>query len=180
VISKHIETEEDHRERPRNIEEEYPPRAGNTQLTIEVGKPPYQTTFTFSSPHHAFMRQLNNVLMVTPELIARISPETPEVYAGTQNITRKASNYTATPSDYMILCDASAGAFTISLPSAINGGLTLIICKVDSSGNSVQLAPFGNDTLQGQASKSLDTQWQKIILTADGVSCWVVETENLV
>jgi hypothetical protein len=164
----------------RDIVNEYPPRASNTELTLTIGSVTNPRTFTYSSPHQHFARGLNSVMMVLPDLINRISPETPEVYASQQNVVHKVANYTATPSDYLILCDTSAGAFAVSLPSAINVGLTLVIVKTDSSGNAVTIAPFGNDTIQGAASKSLSAQYDKIILTADGVSNWIVETENLV
>jgi hypothetical protein len=116
--------------------------------------------------------------LILPELIQRISPETPEAFAGTQNIVRKAANYTATTSDYLILCDASAGGFTVSLPAAINGGLTLVIVKTDASANAIQIAPWGNDSIEGAPSKTLSAQWNKIVITSDGVVTWVLEAEE--
>jgi hypothetical protein len=118
---------------------------------------------------------LNRVMMVLPDLIDRISPEEAEVYAAEQNVVRKAANYTATMSDYLILCDASAGAFVVSLPSATHVGKTLVIVKVDSTANAVTVTPFGNDTIEGASSKTLSAQYDKIIVTADGVSTWLDE-----
>jgi hypothetical protein len=132
----------------------------------------------YSSPHKHFVTGLNNLLLILPELIQRISPETPEAFAQTQNIVRKAANYTATTSDYLILCDASAGGFTVSLPAAINGGLTLVIVKTDASANAIQIAPWGNDSIEGAPSKTLSAQWNKIVITSDGVVTWVLEAEE--
>lgn len=117
-------------------------------------------------------------MMQLPELIERISPEEPEVYAAEQNVRRAVGNTVATDSDYMILCDTSAGGFTVSLFSATKMGRTLVVCKTSSDGNAVSVVPFGNDTIQGSESKSLTTQYDKIVITADGVSMWIVESEN--
>lgn len=156
-------------------EDEYPPQAGNTSLTIVTGPPSNPRTFTFSSPHRHFSPELNRVMMNLPELLERISPEESEVYQAEQNVVRKAANYTATLSDYLVLCDASAGGFVVSLPTATAMGKTLVIVKTDSTGNAITLTPFGNDTIQGSTSLSLSAQWAKAILTADGVTTWIDE-----
>ena len=156
-------------------EEEYPPRAGNTELTIVSGPPTNPRTFTFSSPHHHFTRGLNGVMLVLPELLERIAPEEAGVYAPGQNVRQTAVNTVATESDYLILCDCSAGGIAVSLFSATKAGRTLVIVKVDSSGNAVTVTPFGNDTIESAASKTLTAQYDKVILTANGVSTWIDE-----
>jgi hypothetical protein len=54
-------------------------------------------------------------------------------------------------------------------------GKTLVIVKTDATGNGIQIDPFGNDSIQGSASVSLANQWDKAILTADGVATWIDE-----
>lgn len=161
--------------RSRDKEDEYPPQSGNTELSLVVGSPANPRTFTFSSPHRHFSPELNRVMLVLPELISRVSPEEAEVYAPEQNVRQVAVNTTATESDYLILCDCSAGGIIVSLVSATKAGKTLVIVKVDSTANAVTVTPFGNDTIEGNPSKTLSTKYDKAILTADGVSTWIDE-----
>jgi type IV secretory pathway TrbF-like protein len=119
-------------------------------------------------------------MSLLPELLERLGPVEAAPYAGTVNVRRVAANTTATPSDGMILCDASAGAFVVQLPTAVNVGLTLVIVKVDTSGNAITVTPFGNDTIESGTSKTLAAQWQKLVITADGVSAWIDESTQTV
>jgi hypothetical protein len=115
---------------------------------------------------------LNNILLVLPELLSRIVPEE-ELYGGEAlNVRQVAANTTATESDGVILCDCSAGGIVVSLFSATKSGRTLIIIKTDTSDNAVTISAFGNDLVEGSASKSLSAQYQKAILLANGISSW--------
>jgi adenine/guanine phosphoribosyltransferase-like PRPP-binding protein len=67
--------------------------------------------------------------MLLPDLIERISPAEGEVYAGEQNVRQTAVSTTATDSDYLILCDCSAGGIIVSLVSATKAGKTLVIVR---------------------------------------------------
>lgn len=75
----------------------------------------------------------------------------------------------------LILCDCSAGSIIVSLVSATKAGKTLVIVKVDSTANTVTVTPFGNDMIEGDPSKTLAAQYDKAILTANGVSVWLDE-----
>lgn len=75
----------------------------------------------------------------------------------------------------VFICDASAGAFTITLPAA--GALRsatgrddariLIIKKKDSSVNAVTVSRSGSDTIDGATSYSLSSQYDTIVLCDD-------------
>jgi hypothetical protein len=112
-----------------NPDEAYPPQAGNTELTLVIGPTEHPVTFTFSSPHHHFAIGMNRIMMLLPDLIERISPAEGEVYAGEQNVRQTAVSTTATDSDYLILCDCSAGGIIVSLVSATKAGKTLVIVR---------------------------------------------------
>lgn len=61
---------------------------------------------------------------------------------GVMGITSKTANYTALASDYTIICDASGGAFTLTLPAASsNTGRVYVIVKSDESSNAVTFSP---------------------------------------
>jgi hypothetical protein len=93
-------------------------------------------------------------------------------------ITRKTANYTLTDVDCIVVCDASAGAFTISLPSAVGiAGRMYTIKKVDSSPNPVTVAPQPDQTIDGAASYALSAQWKYVTVVSDG-SNWLVIANN--
>ncbi len=106
----------------------------------------------------------------------------PEVVTGTGtplNVISKSGNYTALIGDDVILCDASGGVFTITLPSladevgpGLAGRLFYGIKKIDASGNAVTID--GNGALiDGDATVDLTTQYESLTLVRDG-SNWHV------
>ena len=90
-------------------------------------------------------------------------------------VVTKSSNYTATATDYLILCDASGGAFTISLlASATVTGRQYTIKKIDSSGNSVAIDGNGSETIDGTTTKSLNLQYDSITIQSDGSNWFII------
>ncbi len=63
----------------------------------------------------------------------------------------KTKAYTAAVGDY-VACDATSGAFTITLPSAPGDGAAVCVGKIDTSANAVTIARGGSDTIAGAAS----------------------------
>jgi hypothetical protein len=93
-------------------------------------------------------------------------------------ITRKTANYTLTDADCIVACDASSGAFTISLPSAVGiAGRIYTIKKVDSSPNAVTVAPRSGQTIDGATSYVLSVRGQYVTIVSDG-SNWLVIADN--
>jgi hypothetical protein len=90
-------------------------------------------------------------------------------------VTTKTSAYTATSSDYVVLCDASAGAWNLTLPPAANKG-QIIFKKIDSTGNACDVQTQGSDQMQGGGTTIyLPTyNYPQATLIADGVSHWYV------
>lgn len=154
---------------------EYPPRGGNTVLEITTGNPSNPRTFKLSSARHRFMPFLNGIELILPELLKTLEPEAPSPYATEQQVRFAASNTVLTLSDYVLIVDCTAGNVVVSLPSATNMGVTFVIVKKDSTGNTVTVSTFGNDTIEGMPSKILGSQWAKCVLTADGVSNFIDE-----
>jgi hypothetical protein len=93
-------------------------------------------------------------------------------------ITRRTANYTLTDADRIVACDASAGAFTVSLPSAAGiAGRMYTIKKVDSSPNAVTVAAPTGQTIDGAASYVLSAQWKYVTVVSDG-SNWLIIANN--
>jgi len=89
-------------------------------------------------------------------------------------ITTKTANYTATSNDDVILCDATAGGFTITLPACSGiSGKRYIIKKIDSSSNVVVVDGNASETIDGALTKNLQYQYKAITVYTDG-SNWYI------
>lgn len=89
-------------------------------------------------------------------------------------ITTRTTGYTATTSDYGILCNATTAAFTITLPTAASvGGRQYFIKKVDSSANAITIATTASQTIEGVTTRTLTAQWQSLHVMSDGAN-WVI------
>jgi hypothetical protein len=87
----------------------------------------------------------------------------------------QAANYTVLLTDWLVRVDASGGARTITLPAASScPGQTFCIKKVDSSGNAVTVSRAGSDTIDGQSTVSLATQYAKVLLLSNGAGWDVI------
>jgi hypothetical protein len=99
------------------------------------------------------------------EVTPRMAPKRPR-----RKIREISESYVAASgegAEDIIEFDASAGDGTIDLPPAITMlGRELTIMKVDSSSNAFEVFPAGAETISGQASILMDTQWQNVKLYA--------------
>ena len=86
----------------------------------------------------------------------------------------KTSNYTITGSDVVIFANATSGNVTVTLPTAASfGGYRFYVKRTDGSGNTCSIARSGSDTIDGQTSVSLDTQYTSLTIISDG-SAWYI------
>jgi len=90
-------------------------------------------------------------------------------------IVAKTSAYSATNSDHVITCDASGGAFTVTLPDT-NGrtGRVYHIKKTDSSGNAVTVDGDGSQTIDGSTTKAISVQYDSIMIVSDGSNWHII------
>jgi hypothetical protein len=90
------------------------------------------------------------------------------------SVVTKTSAYTATVNDDVILCSASGGAFTITLPAAATRtGKFLWIKKTDSTFSAVTVDGNGSETINGALTTTLNTQYEGIQIVSDG-SNWTI------
>jgi hypothetical protein len=86
--------------------------------------------------------------------------------------TSKSANYTVTESDRdkLILVDASGGAVTISLLAAATAGngFRVVIKKTDNSANTVTIDGNGSETIDGNTTSVLSSQYDSDNLISDG------------
>jgi hypothetical protein len=74
--------------------------------------------------------------------------------------------YTVQDVDFAVIADATSGAVTVTLPDA-HSDRVVSVKKVDAS-NNVTIATPSSETIDGAATKVLSTQYDAVILIADG------------
>jgi hypothetical protein len=92
-------------------------------------------------------------------------------------VLSKTANYTVTTgdgADVLVKCSASGGAFAITLYTAVgNTGNRVTVKKTDSSANAVTINTTSSQTIDGDTSRAISTQWTSLTLVSDG-SNWMV------
>lgn len=84
------------------------------------------------------------------------------------------TTYAVKVSDYTIRGDATGGAFSGTLPTAVGvAGKRYIFKKIDSSGNAFTVATTSSQTIDGSTTKVLATQWATVALESDGAN-WII------
>ena len=92
--------------------------------------------------------------------------------------------YAVSTADEFVLCDASGGVCTPTLPTITDAmlGLAWSFQKADATGNLVSVTATGGDQIDGAGSYDLNTQWQGVTLLAKrnalGVASWSVQATN--
>ena len=95
--------------------------------------------------------------------------------SGTTNVTNKTANYTLTTTDGSVFCNATGGAFTITLPTAVSaGGKIYSIKKTDSSTNAVVVGTTSSQTIDGNLTQSLAIQNAWITVQSDGANWQII------
>ena len=89
-------------------------------------------------------------------------------------IVTAATTYAATSNNDVILCDATAGAFSVSLPAvATSIGMVVTIKKIDASANAITIDPNASETIDGVTTKQLTAQWNALTVACNGVAWFV-------
>lgn len=91
------------------------------------------------------------------------------------NVTLISSNVTNIgTSNSLFACDASSANLTIPLPSAVGiSGTSLGFKKVDSTAGTVTINTVLTQTIDGETSATLDTQYDLLSMTSDGAN-WMI------
>ena len=90
-------------------------------------------------------------------------------------VVKKTATYTATADDDTILCDATSGAMTINLPTAVGiSGKKYNIKKIDSSANNVTIDPNGTETIDGASTLAISGQYDSYTVQSDNANWWII------
>lgn len=85
-----------------------------------------------------------------------------------------ATTLTAAQMGSIVRCGTGGGPYTVTLPATADAeGRQVLIQKVDSDANAITVATAGSETIDGAASVSLASQWDKAMLVADGNDGWI-------
>jgi len=84
----------------------------------------------------------------------------------------KTANYTLLAADDIILADATGGAFTLTLPTAVGiGGRIYVIKKIDAAlANLVTIDAAGSETIDGMLDWKLSQRGQFVVLESDNAN----------
>jgi hypothetical protein len=87
----------------------------------------------------------------------------------------KTTTYTAANVEEIILANATGGAFTITMPTAVEReGYIYSIKKTDSSANAVKVDGLGSEEIDGDADFDLLSQDEVITVVSDNANWWVI------
>ncbi len=91
------------------------------------------------------------------------------------SVTAISSATTLNTTHHVVTCDASGGAFTVTLPAA-NGaaGRMYHVKKIDSSGNAVTVDANASETIDGDTTKIVSTQYDSMMIVCDGSNWHIV------
>ncbi|GIX04970.1 MAG: hypothetical protein KatS3mg114_0839 [Planctomycetaceae bacterium] len=90
-------------------------------------------------------------------------------------VATKTTNYSVTSTDSVLLCDATSGALTVTLPTAAGiTGRQYSIKRISSGANTVTVAAQSGQTIDGTATRVLGTQYETVTVVSDGSNWWVV------
>jgi hypothetical protein len=90
------------------------------------------------------------------------------------DVTNLTGNHSASYLDNVFLCDASAGAFTVSLPTAAdNQGKIFYIKKTDASFNDITIVPISGQYIDEEPSYILETKGEYVQIISNNLN-WMV------
>lgn len=151
-----------------------PPAAISTAYTLLLP--------TLPAPTSTYFLTLDNVGNIVAGVNKSHGITSAMLASGTQtpvSTVSKSADYTALPSDGMILYDTSGGPHTLTLYTAgsVNAGFTIIVKKTSSDVNALTIAANGGETIDGAATTSIITQNEIVTLVSDGTN-WQLQERN--
>src|SRR5712692_5184746 len=94
-------------------------------------------------------------------------------------VTSVTGTYTALSSDTVILANATSGAFTTTLPTAVGiPGKSYTVLKSDSGSNAVTVGTTSGQVISGKSSFSLPYQYSVVTVLSDGANWETVYAQN--
>jgi len=92
------------------------------------------------------------------------------------NTNSASASLTAVDGINVQLVNATSGAVTLTLPTAVGNGASFIIKKTDSSANIVTIDGASSETIDGDLTYKLYDQYNYVEIVSNGTN-WVVTNE---
>lgn len=90
-------------------------------------------------------------------------------------VVSKTGTYAATMRDGVILGDATGGAFTVTLPTAVGrAGKTFTVKRINSGGNAVTVGTTSSQTIDGSTTYALSSQYASVTVVSDGANWHII------
>ena len=90
-------------------------------------------------------------------------------------VANKTAAYTLLSTDSVITADATGGAFTVTLPTAVGiAGRAYTVKKIDSSANAVTVGTTSSQTIDGATTYALSSRYQFVTVVSDGANWQIV------
>lgn len=108
-----------------------------------------------------------------------LAPETGVVSSLLQSYSERNSNFSIDSSmnGKLIGVDTSGGAVAITANATNMGnGFFVTLQKITGDGNTITITPGGGETIDGQSTWELDTQWESITLISKGTGGWNIQS----
>jgi trimeric autotransporter adhesin len=109
--------------------------------------------------------------------VGNLTLTNPTISGGTYtpNIVTKTAAYSVAATDFTILGNASAGSFSVTLPTAVGvSGKIYGVKKIDSSANTVTIATTSAQTIDGNTTRILSLQYDGAQVQSDGSNWFII------
>ena len=82
---------------------------------------------------------------------------------------------TVVSGDYLLLCDATGGAITMTLPAAaLVPGRIYAFKRINAGANTVTVDGYGAETIDGVATHVMTPQWNSLLIMTNGVAWFIL------
>ena len=82
---------------------------------------------------------------------------------------------TVVSGDYLLLCDATGGAITMTLPAAaLVPGRIYSFKRINAGANTVTVDGYGAETIDGVATHVMTPQWNSLLIMTNGVAWFIL------
>lgn len=89
-------------------------------------------------------------------------------------ITTKTSAYTILDTDYLIIADASGGAFTTTLPTAVGRAGKVFVVKRINAGATVTIGTTSSELIDNATTEALGSRWQSRTVISNGTQWFLI------
>jgi hypothetical protein len=77
--------------------------------------------------------------------------------------------------DYLLLCNSTAGAVTVTLPpAALVPGRIYVFKRINAGANNVVVDGYASETIDGATTYTLSSQWAGVTVMSNGTAWFII------